>query len=189
MSVWFPWKLQFYGNVTRIHVSLFKELRVFSPLGLKPRDWGILQCSCYRWLWHNLLYNEREAWKRRDFQVREKSIETMLRVCHLPFPEEDFGQSCLRTQVTVLQAAELRGPACLHTQAFEGLPGALPPDTPLTSEHWSQGEPFSYCSLFPTTQLVSHTSSKVIFNYILSISVFTNSDTGMSLWLQEISFS
>lgn len=171
MNVWFPWKLQLYGNVTRIYVSLFKELGFFPPLDcLKPCDWGILQCSCYRWLWHNLLYNEMEAWKKKDLQVREKSIGAVLRACL--FPEEDFGQSCLSTPVTVLQGGELRGSACLHTQTSEGLPGALPPDTPLTSERWSQGEPLPYYSPFPATQLVSHTKFRVLFNEILSISVF-----------------
>lgn len=150
-----------------------KNWDFFSPRGcLKPRDWGILQCSCYLWLWHNLLYNGREACKVRDLQVREKSIETVLRACNLLFSEEDFGQSCLSTQATGLQAGELRGSACLHTQASEGLPGALPPDTPLVSEHWSQGEPLSYYNPFHATQLVSHTKFKVLFNEILSISVF-----------------
>lgn len=148
-----------------------KNWGFFPPLDcLKPCDWGILQCSCYRWLWHNLLYNEMEAWKKKDLQVREKSIGAVLRACL--FPEEDFGQSCLSTPVTVLQGGELRGSACLHTQTSEGLPGALPPDTPLTSERWSQGEPLPYYSPFPATQLVSHTKFRVLFNEILSISVF-----------------
>lgn len=92
MSAWLPWKLQLYGNVTRIHVSLFKEL-VFFCLGcLKPHDWGILQCSCYRWLQHNLLYNQREAWKLTGLQTGEKSVVAVLRLVTCFFSEDDVGQ-------------------------------------------------------------------------------------------------
>lgn len=94
MSVWLPWKLQLYGNVTRIHVSLFKELFwVFFCLAcLKPHDWGILQYSCYRWLQHNLFYNQREAWKVTDLQIREKSVVAVLRLVTYFFSEENMGQ-------------------------------------------------------------------------------------------------
>lgn len=90
MSVWFPWKLQLYGNVTRIHVSLFKELGFLCMGCLKPHDWGILQCSCYRWLQHNLFYNQREAWKITDLQIRENLLVAVLRlVTFFFFSEED----------------------------------------------------------------------------------------------------
>lgn len=84
----------------------------------------------------------------RDLQLGEKSIETVLRACHLLFPEEDFGQSCLSTQVTVLQAGELGGPACLHTQASEGLPGALSPDLPSPLSTEARESPFHTTASF-----------------------------------------
>lgn len=100
-------------------------LFLFFALGcLKPHDWGILQRSCCRWLHNNLPYNQREAWKATDLQIREKAVVAALRLltCFFFFFQQNaWVKSCPRSHGTIVQAAELRHSAWLHMQPIKEL--------------------------------------------------------------------
>lgn len=81
----------------------------FFALGcLKPHDWGILWCSCERWLQNNLLYTQREAWKAADLQIREKPSIAVLKPFTCFFSSRTWG-SAPRVHGTMPWAAEPRG--------------------------------------------------------------------------------
>lgn len=98
---------------------------------LKPHDWGILWCSCERWLQNNLLYSQREAWKAADLQIREKPFIAVLRPVTCFFSSRTQG-SAPRVCGTMPWAAEPRGWPGSVCSPVRGCPGAQPPATLLS---------------------------------------------------------
>lgn len=104
----------------------------FFALGcLKPHDWGILWCSCERWLQHNLLYTQRKAWKASDLQIREKPSIVVLKPFTCFFFSRTRG-SAPHVHGTMLWAAGLTGCPGFTYGTARGCPGAQPPSTLLS---------------------------------------------------------
>lgn len=153
--------------------NLFGLVWFFCRGCLKPHDWGILQCMCYRWLQHNLLCNQRKAWKVKDVQIREKSVVAVLRFVTYLFFGRQHGSHAALTPVGPCCRLESEGSQPGSTADYWGAAWGSVFDTTLISEHWSWGEPLSCYSPFHATQSVLHTKLKILFNEILSVSVFS----------------
>lgn len=164
-----------------------KNWDFFSPWGcLKPRDWGILQCSRYLWLWHNLLYNGREACKVRDLQVREKSIETVLRACNLLFQKKILVNPALAPKRLGcrLESWEVQ-PASTHRllRGCLGLCLLIPHSSPSTEARESPFHTITHSTLLSWCPIPNSRSYLMKFSPYLSSFSGTNSDPHMSLGL------
>lgn len=188
-------------------------LFLFFALGcLKPHDWGILQHSCCRWLHNNLPYNQREAWKATDLQIREKAVVAVLRLltCFFFFPAERVGQilpSLLWGHSAGCRVEALSlAPHAAHRGADLGsspLPPFSPPCTTCCGHCWGNQLARGRCwpQLAWTTpaapvraaQSVLGTKSKVLLKILpflfCAFLSRINPNPGMSLGPQEIYFS